>query len=140
MSSLSAVRAALATTLKNGITGLTTYPKVPESCNVPCAMVAPREADFTAAFGRGIDAHTVDVIVLVARADDQVAQGALDDYVNGFGAKSIRQAVWNAKDLGLSDTDAVVTGMSDYGATFEVGGIDYVGARLAVKVLTSGTS
>jgi hypothetical protein len=140
MSSLGAIRTAMATTLQNAIAGLNGYPTVPESVNVPAAMVAPRETDFTQAFGRGVDEHTVDVIVLVGRTDDQVAQSTLDDYVNGFGSKSVRQAIWNAKSLGLGDTEATVTGMSDYGATFEVGGIDYVGARLAVKVLTSGTA
>lgn len=140
MASLTEIRTALALTLKNTINGLACYPLVPESVNVPAAMVAPRDSDFQLAMGRGFDGYGLDVIVLVGRADDQVAQLALDDYVNGFGDKSIRQAVWNARDLGLSGVEANVTGMSDYGATFEVGGVDYVGARLAVKVLTPGTS
>jgi hypothetical protein len=99
----------------------------------------PRTSDFTGAFGRGLDTHIFDVIVLVSRRDDQLAQADLDPFVNGFGASSVRQAIFNTRDLGIG-VDATVTGMSDYGASFEVGQLDNVGARLAVQVLTSGNA
>lgn len=140
MASLAQIRTGLVTTITAAIAGLEGYDKVPASVNVPGFMVVPRSTEFGKTFGRGFDGYGFDVIVLVSRSDDVLAQGALDDYVNGFGSKSIRQAVWNARGLGLTEVEATVTGMSDYGATFEVGGVDYVGARLAVDVLTSGTA
>lgn len=139
MASLAQIRTALASTITSTISGLEGHDKVPESINVPGFMVVPRSTDFDKAFGRGLDGYGFDVIILVSRSVDELAQSALDDYVNGFGPKSIRQAVWNNRALGL-DVEATVTGMSDYGATFEVGGVEYVGARLATDVLTSGTA
>lgn len=138
MASITQIREALKTTITAAISGLEGHAKVPESINVPGFMVIPRETDFTVAMGRGIDKPGLDVVVLVSRSDDELAQIALDDYVNGFGPKSIRQAVWNNRSLGLPDTEATVVRMSDYGALFEIGNLDYVGARLAVDVLTSG--
>lgn len=139
MPSLSTIRTALKTTIEAAVTGISGYDTVPESINVPAFVVAPRSTDFQRAFGRGMDAYSFDVIVLVSRSDDRIAQLALDPYVNGFGSSSVRQAIWNARDLGIS-VDAAVTGMSDYGATYTFGNTDYIGARLAVEVLTSGTA
>lgn len=139
MPTLTAIRAALSTTITTAIPGLQGYPKVPESVIVPCFLVAPSGSDFTVAFGRGLDKQSLDVIVLAGSADDVLAQEKLDPYVNGFGSSSIREAVWNARTLGIG-VEATVTGMSDYGASFTIGAIDYVGARLAVEVLTSGTA
>jgi hypothetical protein len=139
MASLAQIRTAIASTITSAIAGLEGHDKVPESINVPGFMVVPRSTDFDKAFGRGLDGYGFDVIVLVSRTVDELAQSALDDYLNGFGSKSIRQAVWNNRTLGLG-VDASVTGMSDYGATFEVGGVEYVGGRLAVDVLTSGNA
>lgn len=140
MSSISAIREALKTTITAAIPSLEGHAKVPESINVPAFMVIPREIDFTVAMGRGVDKPSFDIVLVVSRSDDELAQTSLDDYVNGFGAKSVRQAVWNNRALGLADAEATVTGMSDYGAQFEIGGINYFGARLAVDVLTSGTA
>lgn len=140
MSSLSQIRTALSSTITAAIPGLQGYPRLPEVTNLPGFVVIPRTTDFEFTMGRGFDQINLDVIVLVSRRDDQLAQIELDDYVNGFGAKSIRQAVWNTRGLGLADVEAAVTGMSDYGAQFEVGALDNVGARLSVRVLTSGTA
>ena len=139
MASLTAIRTALKDTIEAAVTDVQGYDTVPESINVPAVVVAPRTTDFGRAFGRGQDAYSFDVIVLVGRADDTLAQLALDPYVNGFGSSSIRQAIFNARDLGIG-VDASVTGMADYGATYTFGSIDYVGARLTVDVLTSGTA
>lgn len=139
MASLSAIRSALADTIGAAIDDLTGYPTVPEVANLPAFVVMPRAVDFTQAFGRGVDRYDFDVIVLVSRRDDELAQADLDEYVNGFGEKSIRQAIWNARDLGIG-VDATVTAVSDYGAQYDVGDISNAGARFAVQVLTSGTA
>lgn len=139
MASLAQIRDALSDTITAAVTGIQGYPTVPEVTNLPAFVVVPRSTEFSQSFGRGFDRYDFDVIVLVSRRDDQLAQVDLDPYVNGFGSSSIRQAVWTTRDLGIG-VDASVTGMSDYGANFDVGDLDNVGARLAVQVLTSGTT
>lgn len=139
MASLAQIRDALADTITAAVTGITGYPTVPEVANLPAFVVIPRTTEFDRSFGRGMDTYNFDVIVLVSRRDDGLAQADLDEYVNGFGSSSIRQAIWNTRQLGIG-VDASVTGMSDYGAQFDVGDIDHVGARLAVQVITSGNA
>jgi hypothetical protein len=139
MATLSAIRTAIKTTICTAIPSLSGYEKVPEAINVPGFLVAPSGTDFERAFGRGLDAPNFDVIVLVSRRDDGLAQDDLDAFVDGFGNNSIRQAIFQGRSLGIG-VDAAVTGMSDYGSTFTLGGIDYIGARLTVQVLTSGTA
>jgi hypothetical protein len=141
MASLAAIRTALKTTITAALTELTGYDKVPEAVNVPAVIILPKTTDFGRTFGRGLDGHAFEAIVLVARADDVLAQTKLDPYVTGAGTSSIRQAVWNTRALGLADgTEAIVTGMTGYGDTFTFGGTDYFGARLTVEVSTSGTA
>jgi hypothetical protein len=141
MSSLAQIRTALVATITATLTELSGYDKVPESINTPAVVVLPKTTDFGKAFGRGLDGYTFEALVIVSRADDVLAQTNLDPYVTGAGASSIRQVVWNAKDLGLSDgTEARVTGMTGYGDTFTFGNVDYFGARLTVEVISPGAA
>jgi hypothetical protein len=140
MASLAQIRTALKTTIETAIPTLKVYPTV-ESVNVvPAAVVLPGEADFLVAMKRGTDTYTFQLLVMVAAGDAEVAQNSLDTFVTGAGDTSIRQAVFNARTLGLSDTDAHVSGWSGYAARFESAGIDHIGAVLALTVHTSGTS
>lgn len=140
MASLSAIRAALKTTIEDAVPAIQCYANVPEVTNLPAAVVMPRSSDFNRAMGRGVDLYLFDVIVLVSRRDDDLAQYDLDELVTGAGAKSLRQAIWNNRDLDLTDTDAHVTGMSQYGAQWDIGDVDHVGAVLSVQVTTPGTA
>lgn len=139
MPSLTQIRTALKDVVETA-TGLTGYRTTPEHANLPAFVVIPRTTSFDVAFGRGLDTYDLDVIVLISRRDDELAQDDLDEYVNGFGAKSIRQAVFNNRSLGLTNIDAHVVGLSDYGARFNIGELEHVGARLLVRVNTSGTA
>lgn len=138
MPSLTQIRTALKTTIQDAIPGLTGYRTTPEQANLPAFVIIPRATNFMVAMGRGADTYDLDVIVLISRRDDGLAQDDLDEYVNGFGDKSIRQAVWNNRTLGLDECEATVVGLSDYGARFSISDIDHVGARLLVRVMTSG--
>lgn len=141
MASLAEIRDALAATIEAAIDDLQGYAKVPESMNLPGFVVVPRATDFMVSFARGTDTYEFDCIVMVSRRDDELAQHDLDDYVTGAGDKSIRQAVWNTKNLGLSDgTAATVLSVSQYGAQFSMCDIDHVGAVLRVQVITPGTA
>lgn len=140
MATVAELRTGLKTTATAAVSGLFGYDRIPESVNVPAIVVVPRASDFAVAMGRGVDTHEFDLIVLTGRADDGLAQTALDAYVTGAGSSSIRQAIWNGRTLGLSGTDAHIYGMESYGAEWEIGGINYVGAVLKARVHTTGTA
>lgn len=140
MASVKAIRDGLKSTIAAAIPGLNGYDTVADSVNLPAFVVVPASADFNVAMGRGADTHNFDVYVLTSWRESGLAQDDLDDYVTGAGAKSIRQAVFNAPTLGLTNTHAHVSGMRGYGARFDVAEIEHVGAILTVSVLTSGTA
>lgn len=140
MASLAQIRTGLKTTIEAAVTGMFGYNQVPEVANLPAFVVVPRETDFVVAMGRGVDTYEFDVIVMVSRRDDGLAQTDLDAYITGAGASSLRQAIFNAPTLGLAGTHAHVYRMESYGATWEVAEINHVGAALKVRVTTTGTA
>ncbi|WP_330438816.1 hypothetical protein OHB44_27995 [Micromonospora sp. NBC_00821] len=142
MASLKQVRAAVRSTLEPAIPGLKVHSTVPGSAAGDVVVVQPSDeqgANFVVAMGRGSDTYQFDLLVLVPNGSLDVAQDQLDDYVTGAGGKSIREAVWNARHLGLAHTDAHVAYMSDYGADHTLGSTQYLGATLRLVVTTKGT-
>jgi hypothetical protein len=140
MSSLQSIRDAIKTTLESAIDSLSAYDTVPGATNLPAVVVVPSTANFNVAMGRGTDTWEFDLAVMVPYTDADIAQDALDNYVTGAGDSSIRQAIFQNRDLGLSDTDAHISGMSDYGSRFEMAGIQNIGAKLRLVVHTKGTT
>ena len=142
MASLNQIRTAVKTTLEAAITGLTVHRTVTGQINVPAVVVRPGDdtADFDVAMGRGTDTWNLDLLILISRADAELSEDQLDEYLTGAGDKSIRQAIFNARTLGLSNTDAHVSGASGYGGNFEVGGVQYAGVALRLVVHTKGDS
>ena len=140
MASLTAIRTGLKSTVTAAVPSLFGYDVVPEVTNLPAIVVMPTAVDFEGAMGRGLHVYEFDLIVLVSRRDDLLAQKELDTFVTGAGATSIYQAIWNAKDLGLTKTTAQMYAMERYSASFDVGDIDNIGAVLKVRVATDGTA
>lgn len=139
MATLKAIRDAVKTTLDAAIATLHVYDTVPDVVNLPAVVVKPVLSDFHKAMGRGVDQWEFDLEVLVSTADLDLGQDALDEFVNGSGSNSIRQAIFNARTLGLSGTDASVAGMTEYGIT-TAADIPHIGAVLRLVVVTSGTA
>lgn len=145
MASLGQIRLAIKTTLDAALTtAVQVYPTA-ESVNViPAAgaavVVLPATADFVVAMGRGTDTWDLNLLVLVNPSDDGIAQDTLDGFVTGAGTNSVRQAIFNARTLGLTGTDAHVTGMTGYGLKYESAGVNHLGAILSLTVHTPGTS
>ncbi|KPI09931.1 hypothetical protein OV450_3422 [Actinobacteria bacterium OV450] len=138
MSSIAAIRSGLASVISAAIPELRGYDTVPEVANLPAFVIEPVSADYL--LSMSLDTTWfLDVFVLVARSDSGRGQTKLDAYVNGYGTKSIRQAVFNNPSLGLSDTDATITGMRGYGGSHESNGLQHIGAILRVSV-TTGTA
>lgn len=145
MADIKTIRTAIMTTLETGISGIKCYRYVPENAVVlPAIVVQPVNADFDTSFGRGTDSMSFMLLMLVSYNSLEVAQDALDPYLSGAGAKSIRQCIWNNKSLGLDgDVNAHISRMYDYGMRFsgdyQGHGHEQLGARLMMDVYTRGT-
>jgi hypothetical protein len=143
VSSLQQIRDAIKTTVGNAIAALTPYDTIPGAPVLPAlaVMPAPSEtADFVVSMGRGTDTWRFDLVVLVSARDEDLAQDDLDGFISGAGAFSIRQAIWNARTLGLADCNAHVSGVTGYNLAYTVCSIDHVAATLRLVVHTSGTA
>lgn len=140
MASLAEIRAAIASTLTSALgPGTEMYGRIPGQPALPCVCVVPDVANFNVAMGRGTDTWNFDLIVLVPSGDNEVGQSLLDPYVTGAGPQSIRQALFDSA-LGLARTQSHVSGMTDYGGSFDAVDVAHIGARLRLVVHTSGTS
>ena len=141
MASLEQIRDGIKATLEAAIPFLQVYDTVPDAANIlPACIVIPTAADFNVAFQRGTDRWDFDLYILASYAEASLGQDALDNLISGAGPNSIRAAIFATKSLGLSSTDANISGMGNYGTTFDVAGIDHVGATLQLVVHTSGTA
>lgn len=139
MATLSAIRDGISDTLTANISDLEVYDTVPDVAITPAVVVLPFSADFNIAMGRGTDRWEFDLFVLAGRAVSDEEQDSLDEHITGAGARSIRQVIFNNKDLGLTGTDAHVSDMSRYGGQFDAAQVQHIGAVLRLVVLTPGT-
>ena len=141
MAALQDVRDGIKTTLENNITGLRVYDVVPDyALNFPVAIALPVNINFNIAMQRGTDLYTFDILVAVERGNSRTAQDKLDQYITGQGSSSLRQAIFNNRTLGLDNTDATITGVSNYAADVNLNGIDAIGANVSLEVYTKGSS
>ena len=140
MASLQEVRDGIKTTLESNVSGLRVYDVVPDySINFPVAIVLPVNIEFNIAMQRGTDLYNFDILVAVERGNSRTAQDKLDAYITGQGSSSLRQAIFNNRTLGLTDTDATITSVSNYAADVNLNGIDAIGANISLEVYTKGT-
>ncbi|WP_146132526.1 hypothetical protein [Streptomyces solincola] len=142
MASLSEIRKALATVIRQNVTvELQDYSEVPDVLRLPAIVVKPSTGDFTGAFQRGLDTWEFEVYVLVARQNSQTQQELLDEFLTGAGPNSIRRVVYENPTLGRSDViDAMVKRMRGYGGTFQAAQVQHTGAILTVTVHTDGSN
>lgn len=139
---MQAVRQGLASAAA-AISGLTTYPYVPDSVTEPCFYPGGYEIDYDQTFARGMDAVEFTCYVLVSRADDMGGQARLDGYLKGSGSTSLKAALEAARgapgQLALSGAadDLHVHRAEGYGQ-YTIGDTVYYGAKLLVTVIGSG--
>lgn len=140
MAELADLRTALAQTIDNGTQSTVfVYADVADIDQLPAVLIEPTNADYTEALSRGTDCWWFNVYILCSRNDATIGQTQLDGLVSGSGPDSIRAAVYNKPDLGLTnDVDAMVMKMLGYGGTFQDASIQLVGAILKVRVYTDG--
>lgn len=142
MSDLAEIRQGLIDTITNYVeTDLYGYAYMEDVKNLPAVLVKPggggrddRAGDFTVTMARGTEIWSFQLILLCQRGSTEAGQRQLDEFISKTGPNSIRQAIWNTPDLGLGDVDAMVTGVSDYGAEWKSANVDNLGAAVIVKV------
>lgn len=142
MATVEQIRDALVTTIRSNITGVQVYARFEDVIEAPAIVVSvnPKEsADFTGAFARGLDQWNFELHVFANRREGGYAQKELDQFLTGSGSKSIRQVLYQNPTIGLSETDAFVEGVKNYGGENPYAKIPHVGATVNVCVRTSGT-
>ena len=129
---------ALVTDLRNGlaanlatISGLRQQAWQPDNINPPAAFIFPQGVSFDNAYGRGMNTYTFVVTVVVGRQSERSSQNALDTYVSGTGANSVKRAIESDKTLGGKAFDVRVTDVRNYGE-LTAGEVTYLSAEFVV--------
>lgn len=129
---------ALVTDLRNGlaanlatISGLRQQAWQPDNINPPAAYIFPQGVTFDNAFNRGMNTYTFVVTVVVGRQSERSSQNALDTYVSGTGANSVKRAIESDKTLGGKAFDVRVTDVRNYGELV-AGEVTYLSAEFVV--------
>lgn len=147
MATLAQVRDAISNQIVSAIDALpdakdrrlTAYPRVPLRPNLPALVVMP--ATWTVeAMARGLVEHTFRILVLVALSELEVAQSALDDYLEPSGPVSFAGIIYADRSLGLPNTTANMPSLTAYGGQWDSAGIEHLGAEMSLKVHTRGDS
>ena len=86
------VRDGLKTRLQT-ITGLRVYDLIPDTVTPPAAVVGQLDFTFDINNARGLDQANCDVMVIVQRLSERVAQDKLDAFLAGSGAGSINASL-----------------------------------------------
>ncbi len=121
------------------IAGLRVFGYPPGKLPTPGAFVAPPDdITFDETYGRGSDALTFPVFVLVSRGDDRSAVLELVAYLAGSGAKSVKAALDNTSANTYTSCDTVTVTTATTGA-YTYNGVDSLGAEFTVHVTGSGS-
>ena len=122
-----------------GITGLRAFGYPVAKLPMPGAIVGlPDEITFDQTYGRGSDAMTFPVWVMVARGDERAAAHELMPYLDGAGARSVKAALDSTDTNTYTECDEVTVTMAVPG-TYTYNGVDAFGAEFTVNVFGSGS-
>ena len=128
---LASVRAGISDTLQN-VNNLRIYEWIPSTIQPPAAVVSLGTGQYDADFNEGMVVN-YGVLVMLTRADDQLGQQRLDDFL-GQGSDSVYYVVDANPTLNGSCDSARVTSWNNPG-TFSIGGIEYLGVEVNIEVL-----
>jgi len=128
---LASVRAGISDTLQN-VNNLRIYEWIPSTIQPPAAVVSLGTGQYDADFNEGMVVN-YGVLVMLTRADDQLGQQRLDDFL-GQGTDSVYYVVDANPTLNGSCDSARVTSWNNPG-TFSIGGIEYLGVEVNIEVL-----
>lgn len=138
MASVIVIRDGLKTRLET-IAGLRVVDYVSGQVVPPAAVIIPGDPDsgnaqaisFDSTMARGSDDFLFTVLILVSIAHDRVAHEALDAYLDGSSAKSVKAAIDST--LGGVVSYARVSAVRRYGQ-IKYAGQDFLGAQFLVEV------
>jgi hypothetical protein len=128
----STVRTNLKTRLAT-ISGLRVYDYVPDSINVPGAVVGQLDITFDASFNRGLDNATCTIILIVGRMSEQAGQSKLDGYLAGSGSTSVKAAI--EADVTLQGAVQTLRVTQATAGTVQVSNVDYLAYRYLVELI-----
>ena len=130
--SIATIRAGLADALANVAEfGGRVSAYYPDNINPPMGIVDTVRVDFDSAFNRGSDEILIDVMAVVRRDSERVAQAELDALV-----PAVKAALQADTSLGGACDDLIVTAMNGY-APLTVGDTTYLAATFAVRVIAT---
>jgi hypothetical protein len=120
------------------ITNLRVTAYHPDKVNVPAAFPdLPETVDYDQTYGRGLDAMTVPIIVMVGRVNDRASHEALQAYMDGFGPRSIKANVDSAAGNDyISCHDVCVQSCTPM--IYTSNGINYLAAEFPTRVIGKG--
>jgi len=133
------IRAAIGATVTANIDRLKIYKYVPPSVILPCLIIAPASADYLVTHGNAGTGWEFDLHILVQSTEDEVAQDALDDYIDATSDRSIVRVIFENTDLGIDNVSAVVRRMTAHNFRFQAAGDDHIGATLRLSVLATNS-
>lgn len=117
------------------IDGLRVFDHVPKSVTPPAAVVAfPDVYTYDRTMGRGSDAMTIPVYVLIGNVHDRSARTLLGAYMDGTGDASIK-AVLKAGTYTAFSTHRVRDVTVD---VYQMAGVDLLGAQFNVDITGPG--
>lgn len=128
---LASVRAGISDTLQN-VNNLRIYEWIPSTIQPPAAVVSLGTGQYDADFNEGMVVN-YGVLVMLTRADDQLGQQRLDEFL-GQGTDSVYYVIDANPTLSGSCDSARVTSWNNPG-TFSIGGIEYLGVEVNIEVL-----
>ncbi|MGI5288031.1 hypothetical protein ACQEVF_32465 [Nonomuraea polychroma] len=140
MASVSAIRDGLAARLATIPAPLAVHANVPDNITPPAAVVTPGfEGEpvirFDSTMARGSDDFLFTVSVYVQYSDDRAAQEELDAYLEGSGARSVKQVIEAEPTLGGVASFAVVREARNYGPQrWGAAEVRYLGVDFGVEV------
>lgn len=119
------------------ISGLRVYKGAPGSVSTPAAVVfLPGEKTFSLTYSRGMDHLVWPVLVLAGKVDDSTVVKRLGSYLDGAGAKSVKQVLETGT---YTSFDAIfVASASTDPETW--GDASYAGALFTVNIYGRGSS
>jgi hypothetical protein len=107
-----------------------------DTVNPPQALVRwPDPIRYDVTMGRGTDSQELEVFVLTGRTDSRTARKLLGPYLNGSGAKSIKQAI-DGGTYTACDSVTVTEGRVE---AIDVSGVLYLAAVFTVSIVGSGS-
>lgn len=138
MASLTEIREAIADTIVSNISGISVYAEVPEGVVEPVIAIYPADMNYLFTFGNSSTEWEFTLLIGAGSAEDQIAQRALDELVDGVGDRSIAAVLLANQTLGRNDCSLKApVRMSNYGSKIKFGGTELFGAVIRIGVVTT---